>query len=1477
MWERLIKLRPSLIVVACRNRVDERLFQIALDSDYKINEKDLQRNKSFCKSDFVMRKAIDINPNFIKYYEGYTISLVEEALDIGYIPNISDLENNKVLGSCSGIINYLIRNGHPEAIKYSSTPYAYRINVDEALEAYTPSLEDLKDNNSLACIVPIMKIILREDANAIKYIDEIFLEYEKQEELIKYAIENGYQPTIEDIIRFDKNGNRLLPSKSNLSSSSLIFEELLKDDCNNIKYYTGGNQHIFKMALNLGYKPNISDLESYQNISYSDDIMSELIKNDPSLILKYTGYNKELAILAYNLGFKENEILEKINSISEYHIFFSSDFIMEKLVKKEYNLIEKYQGYSLEPFKAAFDSGYKPNEDFCKKYSNNPSIFGLIICVNPDLIKYYNGYSRFDLYESAIKYGGYILTDDDVKTLLNEKDDSPWKIDTSYIISLAIERQPELIKYYNSRDRNIYIRALKAGFLPTEETIKEEYTINSDLEVMAMIAKIEPNYAQYFKGNMLLLKILAFDYIPTLEEVQNNSKIKSNFDIMKKLIEIDYRYLQYMEISGEKGIELCELAMDIHQEFIPSLKLVDDLNLYDSYKIMSSLLKQDFNIIREYKGTNIDVFKLAIQKGYLPMGRKRRIRLTENNEFVSYTQEDQEDISVINDMIIQMILNNDFSILGNVEHDYKSVKLFIVAFKLGYIPNIKDIDRYLYTNMDEEIIRKMIDDSEISDCLDFMFNSYVSQDIKEYILESKNIDIPVDYITMLGNYHSDKLLFINNYHEYSTFLKESKIDETKFTQFEFLSRYDWFSDIINIVDNGKTTEFNKVKEYFFDNYYFKENKDLNEAIKIKAFVNIMKNYNKYPELCLDIVSQNVELSDELLEKVEFLFATNEILNENEIPKTVNDLKYLESIFSNKLLSEIQDIEEKSTEEIKEIICKQLFNEDLEQVRSLLRTYGTTEEFRQLLFDNRNNEELHDIISEMMIYTSMMESIIEATDKQYLIELTRRIVDNFELSTKCMMIFTRFDEKMQDLYSEELSSNLTNLKNDTTLDSLVDKKMTEECGIEVIDFSDRQYCLLAHVKSYSETDEEVILGKSSSKHNFISLSAISNRNQVFYGYNKDNDIVFGYDSMPDGVFMQSSVSNFGTNGLIGDNSLEVSDGYRQQRGALKTSTAPSGNNSEVLCIREGIKPRYIILPGGRKPTDREIRIAEEYNLKFVKTQDVEQTIENPKRIEDVLLKDKDISHEHRNVNGIKELKSSIVPSKSGPRRIAIFTDSHALFEPTLAILEDARKSGITEIYSLGDNIGTGPNPREVMELLDEYGVESLKGNHEIYAALGVDVLKEHLDSSSGYEEAKRNSTWTRAQLTKEQLDRIRSNPESRIIEIGGQKILLTHYTYDYNTGYKLQIPDGVSHVFEGHVHFENEIDGVTTLRGAGIGNKSGEKNEAYYIVLVEKPKGGFDIERHFVEYDYNSLMYDIKESDMFSEDKAKIESWAGVSR
>ena len=46
--------------------------------------------------------------------------------------------------------------------------------------------------------------------------------------------------------------------------------------------------------------------------------------------------------------------------------------------------------------------------------------------------------------------------------------------------------------------------------------------------------------------------------------------------------------------------------------------------------------------------------------------------------------------------------------------------------------------------------------------------------------------------------------------------------------------------------------------------------------------------------------------------------------------------------------------------------------------------------------------------------------------------------------------------------------------------------------------------------------------------------------------------------------------------------------------------------------------------------------------------------------------------------------------------ALISDIHSNIEALEAVLADIRAQGVTEIYCLGDLVGYGPNPREVID-------------------------------------------------------------------------------------------------------------------------------------------------------------------------------------
>ncbi len=273
-----------------------------------------------------------------------------------------------------------------------------------------------------------------------------------------------------------------------------------------------------------------------------------------------------------------------------------------------------------------------------------------------------------------------------------------------------------------------------------------------------------------------------------------------------------------------------------------------------------------------------------------------------------------------------------------------------------------------------------------------------------------------------------------------------------------------------------------------------------------------------------------------------------------------------------------------------------------------------------------------------------------------------------------------------------------------------------------------------------------------------------------------------------------------------------------------------------------------------------------------------------------------------------------------RKIGIFTDAHALLEPTLAILQEMKKNQISEIYSLGDNIGVGPNPSEVMNLLRSYDVISVAGNSEEYCTLGLEPFATYFTSLK-----KQSHLWTLSKLNEEQKGIISLYPRSIELILGGKKIALCHFandvrfdfgersTWSYKlkidngeTGYKQflytnspeQIKElentvkrlGVTHPFvqgmvsaekdplfkgktidkfdvliQGHVHWkiyeESNSTKFYTIRAVGMAYGEDSKDLASYVILKEKIDGGFDFEEVLVQYDREKMFDTILKSDL----------------
>lgn len=63
------------------------------------------------------------------------------------------------------------------------------------------------------------------------------------------------------------------------------------------------------------------------------------------------------------------------------------------------------------------------------------------------------------------------------------------------------------------------------------------------------------------------------------------------------------------------------------------------------------------------------------------------------------------------------------------------------------------------------------------------------------------------------------------------------------------------------------------------------------------------------------------------------------------------------------------------------------------------------------------------------------------------------------------------------------------------------------------------------------------------------------------------------------------------------------------------------------------------------------------------------------------------------------------------KLAVLSDIHGNLEASVQSLDDMKGQKIDGIVNLGDAIGYGPQPEEVLDLLEKKGIPNILGNHE----------------------------------------------------------------------------------------------------------------------------------------------------------------------
>jgi putative phosphoesterase len=206
-----------------------------------------------------------------------------------------------------------------------------------------------------------------------------------------------------------------------------------------------------------------------------------------------------------------------------------------------------------------------------------------------------------------------------------------------------------------------------------------------------------------------------------------------------------------------------------------------------------------------------------------------------------------------------------------------------------------------------------------------------------------------------------------------------------------------------------------------------------------------------------------------------------------------------------------------------------------------------------------------------------------------------------------------------------------------------------------------------------------------------------------------------------------------------------------------------------------------------------------------------------------------------------------------RRVAFVSDVHSNLEALTTVFREIGSD--EEIYCLGDVVGYGANPNEVIELLRGRNVHTLMGNHDFAAVTG--------DVSEFNARAAMAALWTRRQLSEASLSYLRGLPVEMRLQIDGVRIYITHGSPDDHLSEYVEPRTheglfehyldtlGVTAIGLGHTHvpFVSENKKGVVFNPGSVGQpRNGDRRAAFAKMALEEGEKPL-LELRAVEYDY----------------------------
>ena len=222
------------------------------------------------------------------------------------------------------------------------------------------------------------------------------------------------------------------------------------------------------------------------------------------------------------------------------------------------------------------------------------------------------------------------------------------------------------------------------------------------------------------------------------------------------------------------------------------------------------------------------------------------------------------------------------------------------------------------------------------------------------------------------------------------------------------------------------------------------------------------------------------------------------------------------------------------------------------------------------------------------------------------------------------------------------------------------------------------------------------------------------------------------------------------------------------------------------------------------------------------------------------------------------------------KITLIADIHGNLPALQAVLRHARaQQAVQTILNLGDSVGYGPFPDEVVQTVQGTAFINIIGNYDKYV---IDKKRR----KEGWQKVKTPNkramfAWTYQTLSKKSRRYLKSLPEQREIEINGVSLLLTHGSpASLSEHLKPDTPEERFHelanevtakiVLCGHSHqaFIREVDDVRFINPGSVGRlDDGDPRASYAILDIQQGKVAVQFFR--VPYNIQAVVQQVRQA------------------